>query len=249
MGLQIVDVDLKMPLKDFEKALQEFLDNYNISGIKYNIKSMKTKYGKNMFKLVIESPNVSEFTVIAEQDDVTGDIYFNPLKLTNFASGFYESYYHDLSRTGDDDDASMVFYYFLNELCRTTKSTYGAISPDGVSILINNGRPKEHSLAIVDNDGNVYSTIKAKKISGCSDSDDFQIEKPINEWINENKDIQQEMYKLPTMAEKIDFIGHKLISLRDSDELTANEFLDLFRQAGLLGFSDKLNLKIFKLIF
>lgn len=249
MELQIVDVDLKMPLKDFEKALQEFLDNYNISGIKYNIKSMKTKYGKNMFKLVIESPNVSEFTVIAEQDDTTGDIYFNPLKLTNFTSGFYESYYHDISHIGDDDDASMVFYYFLNELCRTTKSTYVAISPNGISVLIDNGRLKEHSLAIVDNDGNVYSTIKAKKINGYSNNDSFQIEKPINEWINENKDIQQEIYKLPTMTEKIDFIGHKLIALRKAQIITADEFLDLFRQAGLIGFSNKTNLGIFQLIF
>lgn len=249
MELQIVNIDLKMPLKDFEKHLQDNIDNYNISGIKYNIKSMKTKYGKNMFKLIIESPNISDFTIIAEQDDVSGDIYFHPLKLSNFKNGFYETYYHDHSHIGEEDDASMFFYYFLNELSRTTKSTFGAISPDGTSLLIDNGSFEKHFLAIVDESGNVHSTIKAKNIGGCSDNDDFQIEKPINEWINENKDIQQEMYKLPTMAEKIDFIGHKLISLRISDELTSNEFLDLYRQAGLIGFSDKTNLRIFKLIF
>ena len=50
--MQLVDIELKMPLQDFENAFQECIDNWP-AHMNYNIKSVSTRMGRNMYKLEV----------------------------------------------------------------------------------------------------------------------------------------------------------------------------------------------------
>ena len=49
--VQIADIDLTMPLADFEKDFQDEISNWGAS-MNYTVTPMSTKRGKNMYKLV-----------------------------------------------------------------------------------------------------------------------------------------------------------------------------------------------------
>ena len=90
--VQIADIDLTMPLADFEKDFQDEISNWGAS-MNYTVTPMSTKRGKNMYKLVVDNTNSSEFTVVAEQDISNGDIVFHPLILQSINNSFYKMSY------------------------------------------------------------------------------------------------------------------------------------------------------------
>ena len=92
-NLQIANLELQMPIQDFESDLQWALDEYNnayCEEMTYAIKPMSTKHGKHMYKLTVANNNCAYMHIVAEQDSATGDIIFHPLKLSNFNESFYD---------------------------------------------------------------------------------------------------------------------------------------------------------------
>ena len=129
------------------------------------------------------------------------------------------------------------------------KATVAFVDAKSDVTLIKEGNIQNKvSLAIVDSNGNVYSNLKAKSINSIDDDDvDFHVKKPINEWLQEHKEVGAAISKLP-LNQKMDYIGKYLIQARVNDEIDASEFADIFCQAGLFGFSDPSVLKIYKLL-
>lgn len=246
-NLEIADIELKMSVQDFETALQHCIDNYS-EHMNYALKPMRTKRGKSMYKLSIDNGDNDTIDIIGEQDDVSGDIHFHPLKLQNMNESFYSTHYCDYDTVGQPEDPAMFVCYALSELCDNHKGSFAYIDPNGDKVVIKDGtRKRSLSVALVDGDGNVYSCAGAKNIKGASEESEFTVKKPIGEWLNENPDVQRAIAKLP-LSDKMNYIGQYLIKAKLTEEIDSDEFMDIFCQAGIFGFSDKSVLNIYKLL-
>ncbi len=246
-ALQIATIDLKLPVQAFENELQDAINNYS-EQMNYALKPMSTRMGKSMFKLTIDNTNGSELNVIAERDDVSGDIIFHPLKLSNMHESFYEfNGDHDIA--GQSEDPCMFFCYAMSRICQNHKSSFAYVGTDGIPFVIKDGSLKRGvTVALVDTDGNVYSCTGAKTVKGATESVDFSVQKPIGEWLNENAEVQREVAKLPSITDKMNYVGKYLINARIKEDIDADEFMDIFRQAGVIGFSEPSVMNIYKLL-
>lgn len=245
--LQIANIELQIPIQDFETAMQNSVDNYSYH-MNYNIKPMSTKRGKNMYKLIIDNGNNSEIQVVAERDDINGDICFHPLKLQNMRESFYSFNYDDTDIVGTPEDPCVFFCETISNMCRAHKGSFAYITPAGNPFIIKDGNFKKGaSIALVDSDGIVYSCAGAKSVKGATDGPDFSVKKPIGEWLSENTDVQMAIAKLP-LDQKMNYIGQYLIKAKLKEEIESDEFMDIFCQAGIFGFSDPSVLNIYKLI-
>lgn len=249
LKLQIADIKLSMCIQDFERELKDFADNYSES-MNYMVKPMSTKRGKNMYKVVIDNYSHDVFEIIGERDDVTGDIHFHPLKLQNMNESFYNCTYSDPSIIGQDNDPAVFVTSFLKLMCtNTNKGSFAYIESNGNPVIIKDGSHKRTaSIALVDGDGNIYSCSGAKSIKGATDDVGFSVNKPIGEWVSENPDVQREIAKLPSMDAKMNYIGKYLITAKVNEEIDSDEFMDIFCQAGIIGFSEPSVINIYKLI-
>ena len=246
--MQLIDIELKMPLQSFEHSLNDFVSQWS-SAMNYHTESVSTKKGRKMYKVEIFNDNNSTAEIVAEKDDVTGDIHFYPFKLRNMGESFYKFSFNDNSIIGTDEDPSLFMCYALEDICKNNKATLAYIDTNNNAVLIKDGVLQSNvSLGIVDSRGNVYSTLKAKSINDVEDDDnvDFHVKTPINEWLSDHREIATAISKMP-LNQKMDYIGKSLIQLRVNNEIDASEFADIFCQAGLFGFSDKSILNIYKL--
>lgn len=244
--LQIADIELSMPEQDFKNAFQEQIDNYS-DHMNYQMKTLRTKYGNTMYKITVDNGNNSSVDIVAEQDAVTGDVHFHPIKLSNFNESFYSVHYND-DIAGNSEDPCMFICYALRNMCIAQKGNFAYVDPNGDITLIKEGSQKRGAaLAIVDGDGTVYSSYGAKSVKAASENISFEVKKPIAEWLQENRDVAVAIQSLP-LDQKMNYIGKYLIQSRTNDEIDAEEFMDVFCQAGLIGFTDKTVANIYKLL-
>lgn len=244
--LQIADIEFSMPEQDFKNAFQEQIDNYS-DHMNYQIKTLRTKYGNTMYKISVDNGNNSSIDIVAEQDVVTGDVHFHPVKLANFNESFYSVHYDD-DIAGSSADPCMFICYALRNICIEQKGNFAYVDPNGDTVLIKEGSHKRGAtLAIVDDDGAVYSSYGAKSVKAASENISFEVKKPIAEWLQENPNVAAAIQTL-SLDQKMNYIGKYLIQLRTNDEIDAEEFMDVFCQAGLIGFTDKTVANIYKLL-
>lgn len=247
---RILDINLRINRSTFESESQAFVNNYmNNYGEKMNLwyKQIKTKHGKNMLKIIVENDNNDIFEVIAEEDFSTGDLSFEPFEFSNMRYGFYNiACDSDVFLT--EKDPTVFTNALIWSLCVTCKGTYASMKDDDIMIC-KDGKKREHkAIAVIDTDGDVYSVSGAKKISGeTGDNIDFSVTKPISEWLGEHPEITSAIGKL-SLTDKMNYIGKYLISARVNDKIDSDEFIDIFRQAGIIGFSDPSTLNIYKLL-
>lgn len=247
LELQIVDIDLTMPIQEFEEKIKAYIGNHPTT-MNYELKNMSTRMGKSMYKLTIDNNDSSSIEIIAERDDANGDIIFHPLKLSNMNQSFYKMSYGDPDIIGQTEDPAMFLSYLLEDLCLKHKGNYACIKTNGTPSLVKEGQTKRANMALVDDDGRVYSCTNAKNIKGASEDTSFTVKKPIGEWLQENTDVQVEISKLANMNDKMNYIGKYLINAKIKEEIDSDEFIDIFCQAGIIGFSDQSVLNIYKLI-
>lgn len=244
--LQIADIELSMPEQDFKNAFQEQIDNYS-DHMNYQMKTLRTRYGNTMYKITVDNGNNSSVDIVAEQDAVTGDVHFHPIKLSNYNESFYSVHYND-DIAGNSEDPCMFICYALRNMCVAQKGNFAYVDPNGDITLIKEGSQKKGAaLAIVDGDGTVYSSYGAKSVKAASENISFEVKKPIAEWLQENRDVAVAIQSLP-LDQKMNYIGKYLIQSRTNDEIDAEEFMDVFCQAGLIGFTDKTVANIYKLL-
>ena len=247
--LQILSIDLKVPQQNFEQEMQECIDVYlDDTGIQMTASAtqMRTKHGKNMFKIIIENSNSDNFTILAEQDDTTGDVTFSPFKFSNFNNGFYSGKCSP-SVLGQNEDPAVCWNTLAKAFCYKHKGTYASILNSETTLIKDGVTQRQASQAIIDDDGNVYCARKTRSISGEEEDVDFTVRKPIAEWLSENREVGVAIAKL-SLIDKMNYIGKHLVAARLNDEIDSDEFVDIFRQAGIIGFSDASILNIYKLL-
>lgn len=243
---QIADIDIKVSVQDFENQLRSDINNI-CSSISYKITHTLTRRGKNMHKVELEEQSCGTFTIIAEMDANTGDMIFRPLILSSLDNSFYKTDYYDTDMEGTTCDPAYLCLETLSNLARAHGGSFAFITSDTRKIIDHGQHKTARYVALVDNEGHVYSCGGAQKVSEDKEDFTFTINVPIGEWINEHDDIQQVIAGLP-IDEKMNFIGKWLIKARISEKIESDEFLDIFRQAGIIGFSDSSVLNIYKLI-
>jgi len=247
--LQILNIDLKMEELTFTNEVHDFASDYeNNYGplMKMDIKQMRTKHGKNMFKIEIKNDTGGDFTIIAEQNDITGEMMFSPLTLSNMEFGFY-SITCDVSEEKTVRDPSKFWNSLIQEMCRSHQGTYASIYDSDVTLIKEGKTKNKAALALVDSDGEVHCCINAKTVSGGQDDVNFSVNIPISEWMGEHQDVASAIGKM-SITDKMDYIGKYLVAARLNDEIDSDEFVDIFRQAGVIGFSDTSILNIYKLL-
>ena len=116
-----------------------------------------------------------------------------------------------------------------------------------MSIVSNGNHRNVRSVGLIDSDGNVFACSGAKKLKGDTEDIGFTINQPIGEWLDEHTEIQRNIASLQ-LDQKMNYIGKWLIQAKLKEEIDTDEFMDIFRQAGIFGFSDQSVLNIYKLI-
>lgn len=248
MKTQILSIDLQMPLAQFEAQFQNQQDSWPES-MSHEVKPAQTRNGKNVYTLTVKNGNgTGEVKLIAEQHDVSQDIIFKAMTMRKMSHGFYNLTYSDPDIVGTDEDPTVFMASALRELCRNNKGTI-AYMDDAGPRLVCGGREQDGELGIIGEDGTVFSMRNAKDLGSGGDMDtEFHVKQPINEWLAEHFDVANAIKALPTINDKMNFIGKYLIQARNNDEIESEEFLDIFKQAGLFGFTDDLVKMIYKLV-
>lgn len=235
VSLQIADMFLRMNETDFETALQNFQDNYNYPNITHKSSQLRMqKSGQEMLKVTIQNDHGSVVDIVGERDG-NGDVVFKPIKIRSINETFYMSVYRDPDDIGEEHDPSMFLAAFMSDLCTSHNGTFAYQDSAGNIGIIKDGQKKKvASMALVDEDGEIYSTSGAKSV-GAVDEDDgpqFHIKNFWQNWLKqpENSEIRQQYNAIADPNDKFNFLGKALVDKRMNGEITFDEFDDLFKQ-------------------
>lgn len=249
---KILAINLRMPEKTFEDELNDACANAN-SPMKYTGRHLQMRLsGKEMLKAVVENDaGTASFSFVAERDTARGELIFTPFKLRSLNETFFTSSYNDDSIADTDEDPALFVFEFLRDQCIKRQGTFAYVSASHRTQIVREGKPKQVvNLALVDGDNNVYCCSDAKRMVGESDDNgpSFTIQTPINVWLQQNREVATAINSIQDIGDKMDYIGQWLIQARLNDEVDQEEFMDIFRQAGIFGFKNASVQRIYKLL-
>ncbi len=257
--IKIYDIEFSFPHDDFMDGLRNHLSNYGNCNMNANSVENATKNGKYMYKIEVtnsDDPNVT--TVLFEKNANNGDIVFVPSGFGSFGGTFYKTENLAEDIEGTDEDTSIALVDYLEKVAKQVKGKFVCKSDNSNSIVcIINGNSKTGKECIVDSNGNVYG---AKEVSSVSLLDGsgthVSFSTQIGEW-NKQRKLEDPVFaaqlndKTTSMVDKMNYIGRYVVELKAKDEIEAEEFKDIFIQAGLFtsGYSnDKTLSMIYKLL-
>lgn len=249
---QILAISLRMPEKTFESEIQNAASNRS-STMKYAGKHLQMRLsGKEMLKVTISNENDSaQFSFVAERDTAKGELVFTPFKLRSMDETFFTSQYDDDSIPDTDEDPAVFVFNFLRDECMKRQGTFAYVTTNGSMQIIREGQTKRVvGIALVDTENHVYSCTDAKRVAGESDDSgpSFTIQTPINVWLGQNREVANAINAMQDIGDKMNYIGQWLIQARLDDDIDQEEFMDIFRQAGIFGFTNPSVLRIYKLL-
>lgn len=234
ISLQIADIYLKIDEQSFETELQNYQDTYSSATMTHQCNQLRMqKSGQEMLQVVIENDNGSKFMIVGERDDVTGEITFKPVKIRSMNKTFFSTIYSDPDDVGQPQDPSMFFRYFMENLCKKNKGTFSYLDASGDMKIIKDGNEKKvESIALADENGNIYSTAGAKSVGAVYEDEGkkFKIKKFWKEWLTENPDVEEKVNQQNTATDKFNFMGKALIAKKLNGDIDFDEFQDVFIQ-------------------
>ena len=254
--IKIYDIDFSYPHDDFINELRNFLNNYGNCNMNVNSIEKATRNGKYMYEIEVTCQDDSNVTtVLFEKNPNNGDIIFAPTGFRSFGGTFYKVGNLTDSIEGSDDDTSIALVKYLSEIAQKSKGKFVYCADDTIGCIVN-GNIKSAKECIVDSNGNVYGS---KEVSSVSLLDaggtHVSFNTPIGEW-NKQRKLEDPDFanvlndKTTSTEDKMNYIGKYVVNLKANDEIEAEEFKDIFIQAGLFtsGFSkDKTLNMIYKL--
>lgn len=254
--MKIYDIDFSCPHDEFIDGLRNHLNNYGNANMNANSIELSTRNGKYMYKIEVtcsDDPNVT--TMVFEKNANNGDIMFAVTGLRSFNGTFYSISSLSDSVKNTSDDTSIAFMDYLESMAKTKKGKL-VYKAEKQIVCIVNGNNKQVKECIIDNNGNVYGSKEVSNVSLFDGSDTMvSYNTKLPEW---NKQRRQEdpdfasilTDKTTTVIEKYNLIGKYLMMLRLKDEITSDEFKDLFVQAGVADsyVNDKTLNTVFKLL-
>lgn len=252
ISLQIADIYLKISESQLETELNDSEQAYSETMTHECNQLRMQRSGQEMLQVIIKNDNGSDFTVVAERDENTGDITFKPNKIRSINKTFFQTSYSDPDDVGQTKDPSMFFVDFMSNLARKYKGTFAYQDASGAAKIIKDGKDIEvEGIAIADTNGNVYTTAGAKSIGAVDESggSTFHIKKFWKVWLQENTDVALAANNYTDAAEKLTFIAKALIQKKLSDEIEFDEFQDVFIQLCSYGIiSDKTVLNFYQIL-
>lgn len=237
--MKIYDIDFSCPHDEFMDGLRNHLSNWGNSNMNTTSTEVSTRNGKYMYKIEVtcnDDPNTT--TMIFEKNTNNGDIIFATTGLKSFNGTFYTvNNLSDDIKYSDDDTFNAIVNY-LDKIAKDKKGKFICKAGSHQIICIVNGNSKQAKECIVDNNGNVYGSKEVSSVSLFDGGDMVSYNTKLPEW---NKQRRQEdpdfasilADKTTTVVEKYNLIGKYLVMLRLKNEITSDEFKDLFVQAGV----------------
>ena len=233
-SLHIADIYLKVEDQVLYNELQVFQNNYTYPDMTHKCSQLRMqRSGQEMEKIVIENDDGDRFIIVAERDNSTGDITFKPTKIKSLGKTFYESSYSNPDNIGQDEDPSLFFVQFMRQMCGSHNGTFAYMDSTGHMDIIKDGKHEQvESLAIANSNGVIYSIFGAKTIGDVDENQgsNFKIKKFWKEWLAENTDVAHEVNKLSDLSDKFNLMGKLLIQKKMQQEITFEEFQDVFIQ-------------------
>lgn len=255
--MKIYDIDFSCPHDEFMDGLRNHLSNWGNSNMNATSTEVSTRNGRYMYKIEVkcnDDPNTT--SMIFEKNANNGDIIFAVTGLKSFNGTFYTvTQLSDNTKYTDND----TFYAFTDYITKTAKNKKGKFvykTHDNQIICIVNGNSKQAKECIIDNNGNVYGSKEVSNVSLFDGSDTMvSYNTKLPEWNKERRREDPDFAailtdKTTTVVEKYNLIGKYLMMLRLKDEITSEEFKDLFIQAGAADdyVNDKTLNTVFKLL-
>lgn len=253
--LQIYDIDFSCPHDDFMNGLQSYLYNYGNCDMRAVSTENSTRNGKYMYKIEVTSPNdPNTTTILFEKNSNNGDIIFAPSGFKSFGGTFYKVDSLSDSVEGTDDDTSEALAKYLAETAKLKKGKF-VCKLNKLIYCIVNGNTKQAKECIVDSNGSVYGSKEVSTVTLADGTSMVCYGTKLPEW-NKERRIEDPDFaailtdKTTTIQEKYTLIGKYVMMLRAKEEITSEEFKDLFVQAGAAdGYAnDKTLSMIYKLL-
>ena len=254
--IKIYDIDFSCPHDEFMDGLKDYLSNSGNCNMDASSCENATKNGRYMYKIEVtcqDDPNVT--TVLFEKNPNNGDILFVPSGLKSFGGTFYKVEHLQDNIKGTDDDTSVALMNYLEVIAKKQKGKFVCCFNKTI-ICIVNGSTKTAKECIVDANGNVYGAKEVSSVSlldGSSTLTSYATK--LLEWNKERKAEDPDFAailsdKSTSIQEKYNLIGKYVMMLRAKEEITADEFKDLFIQAGAADgyINDKTLNTIYKLL-
>lgn len=238
--MKIYDIDFSCPHDEFMDELRNFLDNYGNSNMVASSVENATRNGKYMYKIEVKNnddPNTT--TLLFEKNANNGDIVFTPTGFRSFGGTFYKVENLDPSVKGTSDDTSTAIADYLENVAKKQKGKFVCKLNDNKIYCIVNGNLKTAKECIVDSNGKVYGSKDVSAVSLIdTESTMVSYNTRLLDWNKQRKQEDPDFAailadKTTTIPEKYNLIGKYVVMLRIKDEITAEEFKDLFVQAAI----------------
>lgn len=238
--MKIYDIDFTYPHDKFIADMEQYRDDENFnSDIVINSSEEVTRNGKHIYKFEVKHrSDGNSMTIYFEKNPNNGDVLLVPSSFRSLNETFYKI---ENLKDGTDyeDNASALVTNYLQHLAEQTGGKYVSETNAGRIICIVGGKSKGAKKCVVDTSGNVYGAKEVEQISldGNTTGGMFvNYKTKLADWIKDKKLEDPNLAAVlsdqsTTLGEKYTSVGKYVMALRIRDEITSDEFKDLFVQA------------------
>jgi hypothetical protein len=236
---KIYDINFSAPIADFENRFNDYLKHYNNCDMSMSKAEQATRNGKYVYKFTVtSSSDPNETVIIFEKDASTGNVNCVPSGFGSFGGTFYKQ--TNLSDSTDiDDDTLLATINFLQTEAKLLNGLMVAEHRDSVRCIVN-GKDINNAKHCIVAGGKVYGAEDVKLTDMVTaGSVAVHYNTPLGPWMKERRaeDPQLDIAvsdKSVSMEDKMYFVGKYLVSLRNQEQIEADEFKDLFAQSAAL---------------
>lgn len=255
---------LKLKFSIGKKELEDIVNNINSNGdgyIETDTNLMLNTTNERIMEITIKSELDSDYTIqlYGIYDDASDTVKFDSTRKLGVSKSFYQTLVSDPEEVTvyTIKETNETLATFLNNL--KNKAIGNA---DDVEILvrlsdcedftiISSEKCKEYKVFGFNpnNNSHVFAIKEDCNISYEDEiSTDYRYK--LMDWLTdkENKDVQQEMDKFSDIDAKMNYLGKWLLSQKMNGDIDQQMFLDLFVQAGTIGYSDNKLSMIYEII-
>ncbi len=232
--LNILDVDITIPIKKFDSLVDEYLYNHASDDYSFNYEEKITKSSKNLYQVNFEnSDNAHKFSILGKRDG--NSIKFTPMQI---GGEYKKSYYTDHNPSNDILEG--LVFGVMEEIAKEQKGDFICIQGSAYSV-IQKGRDfskRITGIGLIDRNGKVYTTKTGNDNDDDTDVDDYDIDSYVptyllNEWLEENEQFREKLQGQPK-EDQFDIMGQYAVYQKKKDMITANQFRDIILQVGSL---------------
>ncbi len=242
---------------NFDKIIKEVEQKHSDAQIDTDSNLRLSLSGYSVMEISFSSGNkYYTLYLYAIYDKVNDLIKFDSTRNIGVAFSFFKYEVYDSSELTLDEieDTNILVQEFLTLLMQNCEE-----DPDDVEVLVNlshgeynyllsSEKCKEYKTFGI----NKYHALAIKEDCNISYEDeisaDFQYK--LMDWLvsEEAKEIQEEMDKINDLSARMDLLGKWILSKKMKNEMESRKFLDLFIQAGTIGYSDNKLSMIYEII-